>query len=66
VRLRRPIPPVSPPVVADDERRVHLAAAILFTAEPSDRALAGWHPGVVWLALELEELGVLNVEAGVV
>jgi len=33
----------SPPaVLTDAEKHTTLAAAILFTAEPTDRALAGW------------------------
>jgi len=37
---------------------VNLAAALLFTTEPSDRALAGWRPAD-WVSAELAELGLM-------
>jgi hypothetical protein len=37
--------PEQPPVLSPDAKRdVELAACLLFTAEPSDRALSGWSP----------------------
>ena len=48
-----------PPVPPDDRGRTGLAAALLFTTTPTDRALAGWS-AAEWAALELEELGVIQ------
>ena len=50
---------ITPAVCASEEQnrvRVNLAAALLFTTPPTDRALTGWHPGD-WAAEELQELG---------
>jgi hypothetical protein len=50
-----------PPPLADEaatlsgRTRVNLAAVVLFSTRPSDRALAGWCPAE-WLAIELDEL----------
>ena len=56
--FRRPRPEY-PPVPPDDRGRTGLAAALLFTTTPTDRALAGWS-AAEWAALELEELGVIS------
>ena len=56
IRRRRS---VTPPAAAEDDRWPALAAALLFTATPSDRALAGWSASE-WAAIELEQLGVIT------
>jgi len=57
--LRRSRPDIPPVITADDEKRTELAAALLFTTTPTDRALAGW-AATDWAALELEQLGVIT------
>ena len=44
-------------VQTGDDARLFLAAALLFTTPPTDRALAGWH-GAHWASEELAALGV--------
>jgi hypothetical protein len=51
--------PEQPPVLSPDAKRdVELAACLLFTAEPSDRALTGWS-AAGWMDEELRALGFL-------
>lgn len=40
-----------------------LAAVLLFTTPPSDRALDGWCFPLVWLVEELDDLGVRELIA---
>ncbi len=54
-------PPPLP--VPSDEGTSGLAAALLFTVTPTDRALAGWS-ATEWAALELEDLGVISAATG--
>jgi len=60
IRRRRVLPPPLP-VTAD--KRTELAAALLFTVAPSDRALAGWSASE-WAAIELEQLGAITAAEG--
>jgi len=57
--IRRRPHPVSPPVTTDSTRRADLAAALLFTVTPTDRALAGWCASE-WAVIELEHLGIIS------
>ena len=57
--IRRRRVPSPPPLPVTADKRSELAAALLFTVTPSDRALAGWSASE-WAAIELEQLGVIT------
>ena len=42
--FRRGDTPPPLPAPSDDDRRIELAAWVLFTTRPTDRALRGWCP----------------------
>lgn len=44
--------------VIPDQRGASLAVLLLFTTEPSDRALEGWCAGEDWCAEEMVDLGL--------
>ncbi len=43
-----------------EDKHAQLAALIMFTTEPTDRALAGWN-GKGWLGEEMTDLGIPSV-----
>lgn len=49
-------------MIPEDETRINVAAALLFTTTPTDRALTGWC-GPEWAWTELEALGISQMQA---